>query len=139
LVPRRELRRLRQHGRSIVRLRRPRTALLSMVLSAIACQQQPARPAVAAATPAPAVAAPSPAPPAAGVRYQIVWNPGQAGYVPTVGGDRVFLLDTETGRVWRYMSFTDGFPVWMLVERIDDENEVRRWEQNTFPPTHTKR
>jgi hypothetical protein len=55
-------------------------------------------------------------------RYQIVFN-------PNVRAD-TFLLDTQTGRVWRPVAFTDleGDPdVWKFMPRVDDIVELSRW------------
>jgi len=54
-------------------------------------------------------------------RYQVVWNPGQVGGVPQMGiEERALLIDTVTGRVWRYEKWSDmPRPGWVLMERID--------------------
>jgi hypothetical protein len=55
-------------------------------------------------------------------RYQIVIN-------PNVRAD-TFLLDTETGRVWHPIQYSDiqGKPsVWKFDERVDNEHELEDW------------
>lgn len=55
-------------------------------------------------------------------RYQLVVN-------PEVRAD-TFLLDTETGRMWRRVSYTNliGEPsVWELFDRVDSYEELQAW------------
>jgi hypothetical protein len=55
-------------------------------------------------------------------RYQIVFGP--------FARADVYLLDTETGSIWRPVTYTDveGDPeVWMTVPRLDDQTAFVRW------------
>lgn len=55
-------------------------------------------------------------------RYQIVVN-------PSVRAD-TFLLDTQTGRVWRLTRYTNlkGNPeVWLYMDRVDSILEWKKW------------
>ena len=55
-------------------------------------------------------------------RFQIVFN-------PNVRAD-TFLLDTKTGRIWRFSTFTnlDGSPdLWVYMERADNDEELLEW------------
>lgn len=57
-------------------------------------------------------------------RYQLFVN-------PNVRAD-TFMLDTQTGKVWRLTEFTDllGDPdVWIPVDRVDDTQELGVWLQ----------
>src|ERR1700730_401027 len=56
-------------------------------------------------------------------RYQIVMH-------PTIRAD-AYLLDTQTGRVWHRVQFTDvdGKPdVWVIQDRTDSPDELSQWE-----------
>jgi len=55
-------------------------------------------------------------------RYQIF-------YSPHMRAD-TFLLDTETGKTWGRIDFSDlpGKPtVWMWEDRVDDQQELNEW------------
>ena len=64
-------------------------------------------------------------------RYQIFFN-------PNVRAD-TFLVDTETGKIWRMQSVTDvvGEPsVWVFEDRLDSKADMKAWaSQQTFKPT----
>jgi hypothetical protein len=48
---------------------------------------------------------------------------------PTVRAD-LFLLDTQTGRIWTRVSYTDlkGEPdVWQIQDRVDNRDELVSW------------
>ncbi len=55
-------------------------------------------------------------------RFQIIIN--------TNARADTFLIDTQTGKVWQRNKFTDidGEPtVWRLMDRIDDDNQLRQF------------
>jgi hypothetical protein len=55
-------------------------------------------------------------------RYQIVFN-------PNVRAD-TFLLDTQTGKIWHFVQYTDvvGEPrVWEFMPRLDDQSQFMLW------------
>jgi hypothetical protein len=75
------------------------------------------------AQPANSVKSAAPAPHATTTgRYQIVFS-------PHVRAD-AFLLDTETGRTWQWVQYTDvpGTPtVWTIRQRFDSPAELAAW------------
>ena len=53
-------------------------------------------------------------------RYQVVWNPGQVGAITLTTAERAVLVDTVTGRVWRWQRWSNApHPEWVLMGRID--------------------
>lgn len=55
-------------------------------------------------------------------RYTIIFN-------PNIRAD-MYLLDTETGKVWRPTQYTDvaGQPtVWLYMDRVDDSKQLQSW------------
>lgn len=66
-------------------------------------------------------------------RYQIFFN-------PNIRAD-TFLVDTETGKIWRMQTFTDvvGEPtVWLPETRLDSQAEIDRFLSALKPePTAT--
>jgi hypothetical protein len=61
-------------------------------------------------------------------RYQIVLN-------PEIRADK-YLIDTQTGRLWRYVVYTDllGEPgVWQIQDRVDNAQELQTWFQSNRP------
>jgi hypothetical protein len=63
-------------------------------------------------------------------RFQIVMN-------PNVRAD-TFLLDTETGRIWSPVTYTDlenAPEVWKIHDRVDTQSELYEWiEQHRAKP-----
>lgn len=78
------------------------------------------------------VRAPQPTQPLTAVgRYQLFSN-------PNIRAD-TFLLDTQTGKIWRQMKYTDiqdEPTVWKFELRIDNESELIDWaSKQTIKPT----
>jgi hypothetical protein len=61
-------------------------------------------------------------------RFQIFFN-------PNVRAD-TFLVDTQTGKVWRMTNYTDvpGSPtIWQYMERIDSREQLDKWIHLQLP------
>ena len=61
-------------------------------------------------------------------RFQIFFN-------PNVRAD-TFLVDTQTGKVWRMTTYTDiiGEPtIWQFMERIDTKEQLNKWIDLKLP------
>jgi hypothetical protein len=61
-------------------------------------------------------------------RYQIVMS--------TTIGANTFMLDTQTGKVWQWVTYTDlenDPKVWMIRPRLDGDEDLRKWALTQTP------
>lgn len=75
-------------------------------------------------------------------RTRIVQNPPPQGryaiyFGPFARAD-VYLLDTQTGKIWRPVTYTDIVSdpeVWVAQDRVDDRQQMKEWvERQRFKP-----
>lgn len=68
-------------------------------------------------------------------RNTIVQNPQPQGryaiYFSPFENGGVYLLDTETGKIWKnviYAGFHGAPDVWMTQDRVDNQRQILEWE-----------